>query len=162
MKEKDTTKEMKMKNLKLSTDKDDASMTLITAPVPAQILDKRRNSRAESTLNNIQDRQYNDQKESHEQKLKDENRNDSISTSKPTTTETKRKHWRSPSNPIEFGINCTHVSTQFNNIRLSDSNSLSKSSKNKNNNNSNNNNNNNMNTCHFIKENNTNVQIRIK
>ena len=160
---KDTNKQKN--NSKLLTDKDDSSLILSAVPLPAQILAKRRNSRAETTFNNrtVENKEDKDRDrpEGQEQNFK-KNENDKdkefisnylISPTKTTTniapTESLkfRKHWRSPSNPIDFGINCTLNSSPFNKIRFSSAHSCSNTK-------TRSDANINMNTSEFIKQNN--------
>lgn len=153
-------------NPKFLTDKDDSSLTLSAVPLPAQI---RRNSRSETTFNNrtVEDKDkdkdiYRDRKEGQEQNFKNNdkdkefisNSNSPIKTtpiesSKLQFSTERRKHWRSPSNPIDFGINCTQNSSPFNKIRFSSSHSIS--------NNNRSGANINMNASEFIKQNNNNT-----
>lgn len=133
-----------MKSKNKTDDKDDESLTLSVVPLPAQILDKRRNSRAEicdkSPVRDGNQKECKEQK--HNTKL---GYNELILNLVPSTKTTtikpkptqlaitpslqnvdvvdavpKRKHWRSPSNPVDFAINCTYNSSPFNNIHFTD------------------------------------------
>lgn len=118
-----------MKNKIISNEengKDDVFFILSNAPVLTNVFEKRRNSRSHGLDQSSETRKI-------EKEIKREGSRDIIKhqshekhpIKKISTLSTanddivpKRKHWRSPSNPIDFNINCT--SYHLNNIRIFD------------------------------------------